>query len=201
MPITQAFDRRSQAIAASIRHDLGCPPWDPFPLDELLSALGVYTLNPSEIPGMSESSLQVLFGDGAESWAAVTSSRNEHTVVIFNPLLSEGKRRVAVTHEVAHILLMHTPSTLMFGLEGTATLHAYGLQDEAEADWLMGCLLLPTPVLDEIALGPLPESLAPFYGVTHEVTRHRLRVAGALRRAEESRDRVRALLEDPPDWG
>ena len=109
MPITQAFDRRSQAIAASIRRDLGCPPWDPFPLDELLSDLGVYTLNPSEIPGMSESSLQVLFGDGAESWAAVTSLCNEHTVVIFNPLLSRGKRRIAVTHEVAHILLIPDP--------------------------------------------------------------------------------------------
>ena len=148
---------------------------------------------------MSEYSLQILFGDGAESWAAASSLSDGHSVVVFNPLLSSGKRRAAVTHELAHMLLVHRPSTLMFGPAGTPSIHAYGPQDEAEADWLMGCLLLPTPVLDHIAHAPWPESLAAFYGVTRELLRYRLRVTGALRRAEENREFVRALLDEPPD--
>ena len=200
MPITDAFDKRCEAMAASIRRDLGFLPWGPLPLDKLLSDLGVNSFNPSEFPGMSESSSRVLFGDGAERWSAVTCSSDGHRLVIYTPLQTLGKRTMAVTHELAHILLVHTPSTLMFDPGGTWTIETYGLRDEAEAEWLMGCLLLPTPVLDRVAVGPWPESLEPLYGVTPELLHYRFGVTGAVRLVEDAEEWFRALLEDPPIW-
>ena len=200
MSVDQAFDKRCEAMAAAIRRDLGCLPWDPLPLDELLRDLGVQTCDPSQIPGVSESSLQVLFGDGAERWSAATSFKNGHTTVIFNPLLSPGKRTMAVTHELAHVLLAHTPSTFMFATDVAWGMQGYGLQNEAEAEWLMGCLLLPTPVLDRIVLGRWPESLEPLSGVTSELLHYRFRVTGSVRVVEDAEEWLRILLEDPPIW-
>ena len=162
--------------------------------------LGIQTRNPSEIPEMSKSSLDMLFGDGAEEWSAVRISSGGHSVVVFNPLQSAGKRRSAITHELAHILLLHTPSTWMFAPDATWTLQAYGLREEVEADWLTGCLLLPTPLADRMAEMYQPEIMSALNGVTPELLRYRLRITGALQRSQMTRKRVRSLLHDPPNW-
>ena len=199
MPIDKAFEKRCEAMAASIRRDLGRLPSDRLPLDELLVDLGVRTYDPSQVPGMSESSLDVLFGDGAESWSAVTVLRNGQAGVIFNPLQSPARREMALVHELAHMLLVHTPSTLMFAPDGTWSLQAYGLRDEAEAEWLMGCLLLPTPVLAQVILGPWPESLAPLHGVEPELLYYRFRVTGGRSWLRPGREEaIRRLILDPP---
>ena len=206
MPIDHAFDQRCETMATTIRLHLGRSIRARLPLDELLADLGVQACDPSQIPEMSESSLQVLFGNGAEDWSAVTISSNAGTAVIFNPLQSRGKRTMAITHEVAHVLLRHTPSTLMFAPDATWTLQTYGLQEEAEAEWLTGCLLLPTPVVSQLAFENSPEYLwsrfGPWesYGVTLELFRYRWRATGALPRGQGHRERKRAILPDPPNW-
>ena len=200
MDVARSFDKRCEAIAVGIRRDAGCAPWEPLPLDNVLHDLGVLSCEPSLIPGMSESSLEILLGDGAEDWSAVAISQGAHTIVISNLRLPVGKRNIAVTRELAHLFLRHKPETIIFMMGVDVGMAGYSRRANVEANWLTGCLLLPAPVLDRIALGPSPESLAVMDGVTPELLHHRIRVTGSGTLDADARERFRALREYPPIW-
>ena len=95
--------------------------------------------------------LRVLLEDDADDWSALTISGNGIVSVIYNPAHSPGRRSSDIAHEISHLLLRHSPSILMFAPDGTWTLRTYDVQQEAEANWLSGCLLLPRPALLRIA--------------------------------------------------
>ena len=178
MAFARGFKTRCENIAESIRVDLDRAPSGPLPADELARYVGVELIVPADIPGMSAGSLGML-EDESDDWSALTISGPAGTLVVSNPQNSAARHYSDLAHECAHLLLRHTPSTLMFAPDGTWTLLSYDEQQEEEAGWLGGCLLLPRPALLRIARSGLaqPEATAR-YGVSQQLLRYRMDVTG-----------------------
>ena len=177
----RGFKTRCENMAESIRLDLELRPSDPLPMTELAAYLGARIITPSDIPGISESSRCVL-NDESEDWSALTISGSSPIFVICNPRNSTGRWSSDIAHELAHLLLRHSPSTLMFAPDGTWTLRSYDDQQEEEAAWLSGCLLLPRPALLLIAHSGLsPSAAANCYGVSQKLLRYRKDITGVTR--------------------
>ena len=182
MPLVRGFKTRCENIARSVRSDLGLEESEPLPADGLAVYLGVRVITPQDIPGMSGESLEVLLTDESDGWSALTVSDSKSTLVIYNPRNSSGRRSSDIAHELAHLLLRHSPSVLMFAPDGTWALRSYDKTQEEEAAWLSGCLLLPRPALLSIArAGLTPKAAAAKYGVSQRLLKYRTDMTGVTR--------------------
>ena len=82
-------------------------------------------------------------------------------------------------HELAHLVLGHDPSTVLLSQDGKAALRSFNPQQEEEAAWLSGCLLLPRPALVFIARTKMgAERACQKYGVSDDMLDYRLKVTG-----------------------
>ena len=187
MPFARGFKTRCENIAQSVRVDLGKKETDPLPANELAAYLGVAIITPQDIPGMSGDSLEVL-SDERLGWSALTVSDAKSTVVIYNPQNSPGRHSSDVTHELAHILLRHSPSVFMFAPDGTWALRSYDKQQEDEAGWLSGCLLLPRKALLSIVRAGLPPKVAADeYGVSQRLLKFRTDMTAVAKQVKHRR--------------
>ena len=181
MAFARGFKTRCENIAESIRVDLDRAPSEPLPAVSLARYVGVQTIVPSNIPGMSAAALGIL-EDECDDWSALTISGPAGILVVCNPKSSPQRRSSDLAHECAHLLLRHAPSTLMFAPDGTWTLLSYDKHQEEEAGWLAGCLLLPRPALLWVARSGISKSEASArYGVSEQLFRYRMGVTGVTR--------------------
>jgi Zn-dependent peptidase ImmA (M78 family) len=82
-------------------------------------------------------------------------------------------------HELAHVLLAHNPTRIDVAADQQLLLRTHDPQQEDEAAWLAGCLLLPRPALLLIARDAgVRAHAARRYGVSVEMLTYRLRVTG-----------------------
>ena len=188
MPFARGFKTRCENIALSNRLALDKLPEGPLPVDLLAQHLSVRLITPDDVPGMSPQSLRSLLEEEVDDWSALTVSGPASTLLIYNPTNSPGRRSNDIAHELAHLLLEHTPSALMFAPDGTWTIRSYDNQQEEEASWLSGCLLLPRKALLNIAKRRLPESQAEEeYCVSRQLFRYRMDVTGVSRQTGRRR--------------
>ncbi len=95
-------------------------------------------------------------------------------------MASVGRRSSDVCHEVAHIVLEHEVGEVE--KVGTLTFFTCDPDEEQEANWLAGCLLLPRPLLLAAARrGLSPVEMAEEYGVSEQMATFRLRTTGVQR--------------------
>ena len=84
-----------------------------------------------------------------------------------------------LVHEIAHILLGHKPARIDLTEEGSLMLSTYSRQQEDEANWLAGCLLLPREAIVLIRRqGMDPAVAARKYGTSMDMLRYRINVTG-----------------------
>ena len=96
-----------------------------------------------------------------------------------------------LTHEMAHVLAGHTPSRIDVSEDGLLLLNSFDRDQEDEANWLAGCLLLPREALMLIQRSGLSLEVAcRRYGVSSAMMNYRLGVTGVnkqLRRIKSRR--------------
>jgi Zn-dependent peptidase ImmA (M78 family) len=108
------------------------------------------------------------------------------TVAVCNPCNEAPRTNSDIAHELAHILLDHDVREIQ-QLAGHTFLTCNPEQEE-EANWLAGCLLLPRPLLlREVYAGTDPETLAAKYQVSLRMARFRLNASGVLLQARRAR--------------
>lgn len=126
---------------------------------------------------------------------------DDRTVVVYNPIVFEtgqllsaqaaqthGRTRSDVAHEFAHLVLDHD-------LRETKSIAGHQFftcdpEQEQEANWLGGCLLLPRPLLVSAARdGESDTDLARRTHVTEEMARFRMQTSGARMQAARGRAR------------
>ena len=184
----RGFKARCENIALSIRQELERRPHDPISVVDLADYLGVLLITPQAIRGMSERALRVSLKEEKGDWSGMTLSIGGNTVVIYNPTSSPGRRSSDIAHELAHIILRHEPSTLMFAPDGTWALRSHNGRQEAEAAWLSGCLLLPRPAVLRVAeMGLRPTEAAALYVVSEQMLGYRTEVTGVTRQLARRR--------------
>ena len=108
--------------------------------------------------------------------------------VVFNPLMSERRRNSDVAHEVAHIVLGHSLSRL--ARLGDLAFLTCDRQQEEDAAWLSGCLLLPRfALINDLRKRRNSATIATSRMLSREMVDYRVRVTGASRQLAAARRR------------
>ncbi|MEZ0188666.1 ImmA/IrrE family metallo-endopeptidase [Ralstonia solanacearum] len=151
---------------------------------QLAAHLGIRVWTPDNVPGLSPETRQVLLrNDGTPScWSAVTLVVGEKTLVILNSSHSPARQASDLMHELAHRIRNHEPEEMSISSEGLMLLKAYDKEQEEEADWLAGVLLLPRDALVQIRRqGTTDEDVVAQYGVSKRMYTYRVSMTGVNR--------------------
>ncbi len=180
------FKARAERLAGEAREKLGLSPADPLDCYKYAEQLGVSLLAFDELELPAATKRQLLVVD-SESWSGMTIKVGGETAVLVNPSHSPERKCSTVMHELSHVILIHVPTRVDVGPEGILLVSEYSEDDEAEADWLAGALLLPRAALMVCrGRGMTNALIAKTFGVSNQLCEWRLRMTGIdiqLRRA------------------
>jgi Zn-dependent peptidase ImmA (M78 family) len=108
-------------------------------------------------------------------FSAVTVYRDSKRRIIYNPVHSPRRHVNTIAHELAHGLLEHKPTEL-FDEHGN---RIWIPDDEAEADYLAGALLVPLGAVEPVMVrleGDLVDA-AEHFGVSENLMQYRIEIA------------------------
>ena len=184
----RGFKAQCDRTVVEVRRKMGLAkyaPFDPFAYAEMLS---IPCTPVSVLPGCSEEALAHVAGEGRKDFSAVTVYNGARSIVVYNDNNDSERQRSDVSHELSHITLGHEPRPIL-GDGGCRMWDKEQQEQEDEAAWLSGALLVPADVALAIARKGAPvEDAAQFYGVSVELMRYRLNASGAyIRAAREAR--------------
>lgn len=142
------FKQDAERISLQYRQLLKLENHAPLPAKLLAKYIELDLKTPTDIPGLSEESLQDLYGEGVDSWSGITlPTKYNGVVVIYNPKESIARRESTLMHEMSHIILNHKPSVIGSTKAVSIPLRNYDPVQENEASWLGSCLQLPRDML------------------------------------------------------
>ena len=174
----RGFKSEAERLATGLRELVGCNDTDPAPLGAVADELGVEIVAADEL--VDRERLEELQELQPDAFSAATFHRPGGTpVIVFNPLHPPGRTRSNQAHELAHIVLKHNVRTIE--RVGSLKFLTCDVEQEEEADWLGGCLLLPRPLLLQAAKKGLdPAAIAKKYETSEQMARFRLNASGVL---------------------
>lgn len=181
----RGFKAEAERLAERTRTQLGVTPAEPAEVRALARHLNVEVVPADAL--IDRQKLQDLetAQEGAFSAATFHLSK-DRVVIVCNPLNDPARTKSDIAHELAHILLGHQVRELQ-----TIAGHTFFTCDpeqEEEANWLAGCLLLPRPVLlREAFAGATAETIATRYQVSLHMARFRLNTSGVLMQVRRAR--------------
>jgi Zn-dependent peptidase ImmA (M78 family) len=168
----RGFKAFAEGMAEKIRSEMGLHPSDPIDAVKIALHLGAQVRSAEELTSLAKLRQLEHVQPGAFS-ACTFSIAGEH-VVVYSPLASLGRRQSDIAHEASHIALGHT----MKSIQTIAGLSFYtcDTDEEQEANWLAGCLLLPRRLLYLAARRGLDaDAIAKKYHVSESMAAFRLR--------------------------
>jgi Zn-dependent peptidase ImmA (M78 family) len=163
---------------------MGLKASDPLGVLDLAAHLGAEVRDAADLVDITK--LEELEDMQPGSFSACTFAIDGRHVIVFSPLASLGRRHSDIAHELSHLLLDHE----MKSIEkiGDVVFHTCDPDEEQEANWLAGCLLLPRPLLVKAAKSGLRgREIAGKYEVSEQMANYRLRATGVIRQLEASR--------------
>lgn len=114
-----------------------------------------------------------------ESWSGLTLKEGGTHFVVLNPSHMVERQRNTLVHELSHIQLGHVPGRVDISSSGLMLLSDYPDDQEQEADWLAGAILLPRDALyHHRSRGLTSSEIAHAYGVSQQLSDWRLRMTG-----------------------
>lgn len=150
-------------------------PLDPW---AYASHLGVAILDFRSL-GLSAKSAHQLTVADSDSWSAMTLKEGDAFGIVLNPEHAVTRQRNDLTHELAHIELRHMPARVEVSKSGVLLLSDYSDEQEQEADWHAGALLVPRQALiHHRAQNRTVEAIAEHFGVSRALCEWRLRMTG-----------------------
>ncbi|HEX8459350.1 MAG TPA: ImmA/IrrE family metallo-endopeptidase [Pyrinomonadaceae bacterium] len=177
----RGFKSWCERVALQQRTELSLRPEDPLDPLTLAGHLEIAVWTAEQVPGLDPSCLGVLVEKDPESWSAITLCTGAKDLIIVNPAHGGGRRASDIMHEIAHILIGHDPARVDVTEDGLLILSSYDKQQEEEAKWLSGCLLLPREALLLIRRRKMdPETAARTYGVSDQMLTFRQRVLNLI---------------------
>ncbi len=167
-----------EATSIQYRTVLGLDPAAPMPVLKLAKHLGVRVLKVEDVPDVAPAALLQLTKHDPESWSAVMITHRNVNVVVMNSTHSPGRQSSSLAHECSHIILNHKPLQVLKS-PGGILVSSYDRQQEDEADWLAGALLLPRVALLKIVNSRANHAgSARLYAVSDDMLRMRLERTG-----------------------
>jgi Zn-dependent peptidase ImmA (M78 family) len=177
--LRRGFKSQCERRSVELRHLLGRGPADPLPATHVAQHSDVTVWYPDQIIGVSVGDMQHLLGPGREEWSGFTLRIGDRHLVVLNSAQSARRQNSVLMHELAHIMLGHELASAMFTDGGDFVPSNFDQDQEDEAAWLGGTLLLPRPALLWMRRGRLSdENAATHFRVSLELLRWRIRMTG-----------------------
>jgi hypothetical protein len=173
----RGFKAEAERLAVRLRTELGVPPIQRLDVDQLAAHLGVEVRCADDLVDRMELEKLNALQPGCFS-AATFHLSDGRTVAVTNPVgTTEARRDSDLAHELAHVILRHELRTAE--RIGGLTFFNCDPEQEEEANWLAGCLLLPRPLLlAEARLGRTAEQIATRHNVSLQMAKFRLNASG-----------------------
>ncbi len=187
MAFKRGFKSWCETISAQQRKDLGLEAFAALDPMKLASALGAKVLRADEIPGVPKDALRILLEEDSESWSAITISLEGRHLIVLNPSHTTGRISSDLMHELAHLLIGHKPSRFDISEDNLLLLRYCDGDQEAEANWLAGALLLPREALLHIRRKKLSDAdAAKQYHSSKQMLTYRMQITGVNLQARRS---------------
>ena len=153
----RGFKAQAERLALSIRAEMELGPAEPVRSVTIAEHLGIELRPADEL--IDRGRLQELQDLQYDAFSGATFRLpSGRIVVVFNPLNDPGRTNSDVAHEISHLILEHPARTVE--RVGGLNFFTCDAEEEQEANWLAGCLLLPRPLLvKEALLVPPPKTL------------------------------------------
>ena len=182
----RGFKAWCERTATEYRQAFGVVPTGALDPRRLAARLGVRAAVPEDIPTLSDAARRQLVEVDPSSWSAVSIARGNDRLVILNSGNSEARQRSSLAHELSHLILNHATDEARLTHEGLLFRGTFDREQEEEADWLGGCLLVPRAGLLKARLRtPDVHALATMFGVSTELISWRLQKTGVLRQVRQ----------------
>ena len=111
------------------------------------------------------------------AFSACTFEIGDRRVIVWNPLSNPGRTQSDIAHELSHLDLQHKVQEV--NTVGDLTFFGCNPDEEQEANWQAGCLLLPRPLLvAELRSGTTVPEIAQKYDVSLQMAQYRVRATG-----------------------
>ena len=186
----RGFKSKCEQISKRYRKALGLAPDEAVPYQLFADHLNVRLWTPEDVPGLEEKHVHQLTVVDGSDWSAVTLNANGEYVVIVNSSHSERRLANDVVHELSHIILDHKKARLDISEHGHLWLKSYGKEQEDEADWLAGAILLPRDGLLQVYRKSRDiQEVADRFLVSADLVRMRINRTGIQRQLHHSGNR------------
>ena len=189
----RGFKTWAERTSLRVRQKLKLLPSSPLDPLRLAELLGVSVVASSDLSDLPEDVRRRLVNDHRDCWSAITVTDGHGHLIVTNLSHAQTRLNSSLAHEIAHIVLGHEPSMMFISANSGIALRTHNEEQEDEANWLAGCLLLPREALVTIRrIGRSDEEVCSEYGVSPAMLRFRLNTTGVdvqLRRARKIRRR------------
>jgi hypothetical protein len=182
----RGFKAEAERLAARLRAELDLRPSEAIDLGQLAKHIGVQIRSADEL--VNRAALRRLEELQPGCFSAATFHLPDGRIVaVTNPDASTEARRASdLAHELAHILLKHEIRQVHRVADFTFV--DCDPEQEEEANWLAGCLLLPRPLLlAAVRRGLTADDLAAAHGVSVKMASFRLNASGVYFQAGRRR--------------
>jgi len=176
--LRRGFKAQAERNAAAARAALGLAevaPLDPWAYAEHLH-VSVFDF---AALGLEHEVIRQLTETDVSSWSALTLQEGGVFAIVINPAHVKVRQRNDLAHELSHILLRHVPTRVDVAPSRLLLLSDYSDEQEQEADWQAGALLVPRDGL--VSLRSRKQSVAAIaehFGVSTTLCEWRLRMTG-----------------------
>jgi hypothetical protein len=147
--LRHGFKAQSERRSAELRKRLGVADDGALEARELAAHLRVRIQSAADVPEVAASDLKQLTEIDADCWSAFTLQIGQAFLIIYNPAQSAARLNSVLMHEQAHIILGHELPLPYVSTtdDGCLVPSQYNQDQEDEANWLGGTLLLPRVAL------------------------------------------------------
>ena len=142
----RGFKAESERLSEAARASLGLGALEKLDPWAYAETLGAYVVGADELDLPPQHAVQLLHRD-PDSWSGMTLAEDGLLLIVLNSAQSKPRQASTLMHEIAHSILDHTPATVQVSPSGLVLLSDYSDEQEEEADWLEGALLLPQAAL------------------------------------------------------
>jgi len=175
----RGFKTWAEQTSLRARQKLKLPPASPLDPLRFAELLGVPVLSSSDLADLSDEVKSRLAGEHRDCWSAITVTSGSSHLIVVNPAQAQTRLNSSLAHEIAHIILGHEPSMMFMSPKSGMALRTHNEEQEEEATWLAGCLLLPREALILIRRSrKSDEDACSEFGVSAAMLRFRLNVTG-----------------------
>ena len=187
MVLRRGFKAEAERLATDIWKEMDLKPNACMSALDLAKYVGCIVRSADDLIGISKLKHLKRIQDDA-FFACTFKLSTDRYAIVFNPLMSGTRRNSDIAHEVSHIVLDHRLSRLE--RLGDVAFLSCNKQQEEEAAWLSGCLLLPRfALIHDLSKGMVSSTIAAKRNVSKSMVDYRLRVTGVERQLIAARRR------------